>query len=300
MANSLDVLFAAPVRSPRLEICLTALARELENNPTEATDITLTVAHAGNLPARLAKNFPRIVWIECDTRATAPELWSKAINTTCGESLAILDTECAVAEGWLNDARNAIATAPKLLGGAVEPRGLTSRAAWAAYFCVYGAFMLPLADGTAHELPGNNLVLRREVLGLAPEYVTPRFWKAYFVRALNAQNIFGVNAPALVVYYEKNYPARAWLARRVLHARCFAAMRVRRASFFARACFGLLAPALPLLLIARLARTVFQKRRHRREFLTALPWIFAGLSAWAYGEWLGYWFGADKSCEEIF
>ena len=307
MASSLDIIIAAPASATRLAECAQAVARQL---PSDARTVTLTVAHASALPPALAQQFPRVHWIACESDATLPTLYGRALTETHGDWIALLDAECAVADGWLEVATDLSLRAPAaltagarnddLFGGAVEPHALHSRAAWAAYFVDYGVFMLPLAAGAASAVAGNNLVMRRALLARAPVFATPQFWKSHFVSALAAQGIAPKSAPSLVVTYAKNFPARVWFSRRFTHGRCFAALRVAHGSATTRSARALVAPIVPFVMGARLARDVWPKRRHRREFVLALPWIVAGLVAWACGEWMGTVCGAGTSCAEIF
>jgi hypothetical protein len=293
---SLDILCAAPANARNLRGCLTALESQWNG---QADGIALVVTHAGAVPQTIAQEFPRVRWIECDVGATLPDLWGRAIADTKGEMIALLDGDCPVADDWLNAALALAAQVHDLVGGAVEPRGLKTSAAWAAYFCDYGAFLPPMMPGAAREIAGDNLIVRRALLAHAPEFVQPRFWKAYFVHALATRGIVGWNTPTLVINYAKNYAAREWLARRFRHARCFGAMRFANKPALRRIGFGALAPLVPAILFARVARNVLPKRRFLHEFVSALPMIVAGVTAWGVGEWVGAWFGADRACEEI-
>ncbi len=297
MTNRLDLLVAAPANASHLETCLRALARACECTNADAL---ITVAHAGAVVSALQAQFFCVQWIACEPRAPLPQLWGRALAQTNGEWIAILDAECAVGEGWLAAALTRCDQGAVIFGGVVEPRDLRTRTDWAAYCCDYGAFMQPLDDGIAHEVAGNNLLMRRALLSRAPEFAAPQFWKAHFVRALQAQGIATLNAPSLVIHYSKRYALRAWLYRRMIHARCFAAMRVANASTMRRMTFALLAPALPFVLLVRMLRRLLPKRRHARELWSSLPQIWLGMCAWAFGEWCGYIFGAGDSCAQIF
>lgn len=297
LGNSLDIVCAVSAHARNVRGCLAALEGQLRDRQSDGID--LVVAHAGAVSTTLARKFPRVRWIECEPNATLPDLWGRGIATTAGEVVAILDADCPVADGWLNVALTLSARDDPLVGGAVEPRGLKTWAAWGAYFCDYGAFLMPLKAGAAREIAGNNMILRRTLFARAPEFVSPRFWKAHFMRALSARGIVGTSAPQLVINYDRNYAGREWLARRFRHARCFAAMRAADRSWQARMLFGLLAPLVAILLFVRVARNVLPKRRFWRKFSVAVPWIFAGTTAWALGEWVGDWFGAGNTCKEI-
>lgn len=62
---------------------------------------------------------------------------------------------------------------------------------------------------------------------------------------------------------------------------------------------GLARPLLLPLFLVRTVRQVLHKRRHRREFLAALPYITCFTLSWSLGELIGYVFGPGDSQAQI-
>jgi hypothetical protein len=301
VADGLDILVAAPAAAAHLNECLDALEKELSATRGESYAVTLTVARAGTPPPDAASRFPHAHWIACDAGASLPALYGKALSETAGTWIAFLDSDCAVSEGWLKAALVRCVEPEIIIGGAVEPGRLKSHSAWAAYFCDYGAFLPPLPPSTASAVAGNNLLLRRSALSQAPAYATPQFWKTLFVHSLATQGVRSLNAPELVIRYDKNLPGRVWLRRRFDNGRCFAAMvELIHASEGRRLARVLATPLVPLILLVRLLRDSWPRGRYRAELVGALPWIVSGLAAWAAGECTGLILGAGTTCERVY
>ena len=300
MAERLDIVVAAPATAAHLSKCLDALEKEFNATRSESFAVTLTVARAGTPPPDAALGWPHARWIACDAGASLPALYGRALGETAGKWIAFLDSDCPVSEGWLKAALTLCERSEIIFGGAVEPGRLRLRSAWAAYFCDYGVFLLPLPPATASSVAGNNLLLRRSALNQAPAYAAPQFWKTLFVHSLATQGVRSLNAPELVVRYEKNLSGRVWLRRRFDNGRCFAAMRLAHASRGQRLARVLTTPLVPLILFVRLLRDIWPGGRYRSELVAALPWIVSGLAAWAAGECAGLILGAGTTCERVF
>ena len=79
-------------------------------------------------------------------------------------------------------------------------------------------------------------------------------------------------------------------ARLCVHAvarQLFGATRTRFLGRGRRLLYAVLAPGLPVLLLARMSR-VGLRTAHRRSFVRALAPLAALTVAWSVGEWLGY------------
>jgi hypothetical protein len=116
-----------------------------------------------------------------------PVLWGSGIKQSHGAIIAITD-DCSVPDRqWVSSILTAHKSSDLILGGAVDPMPQRSLVDWAAYFCEYGQFMLPLTGGVVSELPGNNIAFKRAALGRGREYVEQGFWKTYWCRALQQE-----------------------------------------------------------------------------------------------------------------
>ncbi|HUG37728.1 MAG TPA: hypothetical protein VML54_12295, partial [Candidatus Limnocylindrales bacterium] len=166
-------------------------------------------------------------------------------------------------------------------------------------FCDYGQFMRPLPEGTASELPGNNISLKRWVLERGREFVAPQFWKTYWCRRIQADGIRLHATPSIVVYYRKSFRLAPYLRHRFHSGRCFAGMRLRELSRLRRACYVAAAPVLPIVLTARMLRKTLGKRRHLAELALSLPISVLAILSWALGELCGYLAGPGVSCDHV-
>lgn len=263
--------------------------------------VEIILAHGGDeaRSEEIERECPGSVVIRLPGVATLPDLLGAAIARARGEIIAITDTTCAVAEDWVSEILKAHAAPHPVIGGSVEPDGLTRMVDWAAYFCEYGQFMRPLPEGTVSELPGNNISLKRWVLGRGREFVAPQFWKTYWCRRIQAEGIRLHSTPSIVVYYRKSFRLVPFLIRRFHHGRCFAGMRLAELSRLRRACYAAAAPALPIALTARTLKKTLGKRRRLAELALCLPISLLAILSWALGELCGYLAGRGASCDHV-
>ena len=228
-----------------------------------------------------------------------PALWGAGISQSHGALIAILD-DCSVPDRqWVSSILAAHESSDLVIGGAVDPSPQRSLIDWAAYFCEYGQFMLPLSGGNVSELPGNNIAFKRAALRRGTAFVEPGFWKTYWCRALQHEGVQLRSAPSMVVYDRKSYRLVPFLIRRYHHGRCFAGMRRTQLSPVMRMLYVLGTPVLPVLFMRRIAGPIMQKRRYLLRFICSLPISILAVVSWSWGECFGYLAGPGRSCEWI-
>ena len=295
--------------TPRLSVIVTA------DGPLRSGPVSRVVAAANRVgpgvemilayssdeprPADVEQTYSGISVIRLPAATTLPGLLGTALARATGEIIAITDVTCEVPEDWATEILKAHAAPYPVIGGSVEPNGLRRVVDWASYFCDYGQFMRPLAEGTVTELPGNNISVKRWVLERGKEFVAPQFWKTYWCRRLQAEGISLCSAPSIVVYYRKSFRLMPYLRHRFHSGRCFAGMRLRELSRSRRALYVVAAPALPVVLTARLLRKTLGKRRHLAELALSLPVSLLAILCWALGELCGYLTGPGLSCDHV-
>jgi glycosyltransferase involved in cell wall biosynthesis len=281
----------------RLRECLESLRSQVNPDETE-----VIVAGSGDGTASVVESFTWARFVENIGTPTIPRLLGSGIAAAAGEIIAITDSSCVVVEDWIGSIVRAHQSQPRrhhIIGGAVEIDGQPRAVEWAAFFCEYAQFMLPLSATQTNEIPGNNLAFRREAMEQGSRYVHPEFWKSYWaseIRKLGAQILA---APEMVVRQEKHYEARAFLVRRFNHGRCFAGMRLASSSILLRFLYGAGSLLLPFILMARVITTVLTKRRYLRQFCFSLHFVLLAVLAWSLGELCGYFGGAGKSCSRL-
>jgi hypothetical protein len=240
-----------------------------------------------------------VVRIRVPDTATLPRLLGTALEYARGEIIAITDTRCELDEGWAATLLRAHESPYPVIGGAVDPGAIRRLVDWAAYLTDYGQFMLPLTEGIAAELPGNNISMKRWTLERGREFTHGEFWKTYWCGQLQADGLQLYLAPQLTVRYRCGYDLWPFLVRRFHHGRCFAGMRLRQLRGLKRVAYLAGAPALPVMLLARTVRAVLPKRRHVGKLVLAMPMIFLAMLSWALGELVGYSSGPGRSCKHV-
>jgi hypothetical protein len=95
--------------------------------------------------------------------------------------------------------------------------------------------------------------------------------------------------PSVVVYQQRQGLALGLALReRFVWSRSFAATRAGLAQAQQRLVWSVFAPALPLLMLARMTVMVSKKRRAFGAFLRAFPLAAALIMSWSWGQLIGY------------
>lgn len=299
-APLLSIVVASPYSIHDLGNILEALSGQASGGGVEI--IVADCSQDGSLEDLIVA-YPDVVFIRFPEKAPLPELWGAGIARSTGEIIAVTDSTCLVGSDWIAamiKTHRAHRSPHPVIGGSVEPAVGGRWLDWAIYFCEYGQFMRPLKEGVVNELPGNNLSFKRQTLNLGSEFISGFFWKTYWCRELQAKGIELISAPGVVIHYRKSYRLFPLLVRRFHHGRCFAGMRVPRASVFSRAGYAAGSALLPLLFLMRLAGAVLPKRKYLSEFILSLPFTVLAIFSWSLGEFCGYLAGAGRSCDHIY
>lgn len=296
-APQLSIVIAS-VRSVReLEKCLASLIQQCRGQRIE---IIVADCCQDEAIRSIIQKYPEVLFVRFPEKTPLPILWGAGIERSTGEIIAITDSTCSFDANWVSATLNAHNSSCPVIGGAVEIGECKNWADWAAYFCEYGQFMLPLKEGAATELPGNNVSFKWETLERGREFVENGFWKTYWCRKLQEEGVQLMLTSSIVVYYEKSYGLIPFLIRRFHHGRCFAGMRVAQASIQTRAFYVLCSPLLPFLFLARIIATVIPKKRYLKEFALSLPTSILAVVTWSAGEFYGYLMGTGRSCTYIY
>lgn len=293
---ALSVIIAAPgplwVPSPALVAV---------SDQCRGRDAEIIVAYGAGeaVDGAIAARFPEVQFVRPAAGATLPRLLGTALARARGQVIAITDATSVVDERWVGAILEAHQAAHPVIGGAVEPDGLRGPVDWAAFFCDYAQFMLPLPTGVASEVPGNNISMKRSALARGREFVEGEFWKTYWGRRLQCEGLHLYASPAIVVHYRKSFRLLQYLVHRFHNGRCFAGMRLAELTPLRRALHILTAPALPLLFLSRILRTVLDRRRFLGQFVVAFPVCLLAVLSWSLGELSGYLRGPGTSCGHV-
>lgn len=292
----LSIVVACRESSNDLASFLNGLKQQVRGQQVE---VIVAGCQSSAAPGDYAADYPGVAFIPLPEKATLPRLFQAGISRSTGGIIALTDTMCEPDPGWVRAILEAHKAPAPVIGGAVEMNGISRLIDWAAYFCEYGQFMLPLTNGPTTEVPGNNLSFKRRALDDGKEFTHDGFWKTYWCRKLQEEGIELELRPSIIVYYQRTLELIPFLVRRFHHGRCFAGMRVARASLLMRVAYAAGSFLLPFVFLSRTISRVVPKKRYLTRFFLSLPIVALAIVSWSIGECCGYLSGAGKSCAHV-
>lgn len=301
MANvKLSVIVVCLNSSDVREVCLDALEAQAHLDSAEI----LAVGHWGTEEKQLGLNgdhlslserFPTVRWLSVSAETTIPQMRTYAILQSCGEIAALLEDDCIIPEGWIQNVVNAHTRADSIIGGAIAPGKYSRWLDWAVYFCEYGRFMPPLS-GPQNALPGNHVTYQKAVLPALES--SQGFYEVFFHDAWRSSGGQLIADPKLMIMNVNHWSLRHVTNAPFHHGRAFAGMRAQSFPIWRRGLYTVLSLALPIIKAARLAGVVFKRKQYQVQFFLSLSWIMIFLSSWSFGELLGYAAGPGRSTEQ--
>ncbi len=281
---------------PILSECLAALAVAGSEEPLEV----LVADRLGeNLRAEVRRHFPEIRLLPAPATASIPALRAAAFEAATAEAVAVIEDHVLVPPDWAKSLLAALADGAEVVGGSVENAATETIVDWAAFLCEYSQLLAPLPAGEVANLTGNNTVYRRELLLRYRRVWQAGGWENTLHDAMRGDGVVLTQRPEIVVGHRMHYTVGLYLSQRYLYARSYAGTRLLGAPALRRFGVGLAAFLLPLVLLARVVRTVWSKGRHRKELTLSLPLLALFVTAWGAGEVVGYWFGPGDALSRV-
>ncbi|MBI1747149.1 MAG: glycosyltransferase [Acidobacteria bacterium] len=280
--------------------CLRECLEAIERQPERAQAEILVVDRCGGETAAGVRNhFPNVRLISVAGHMSIPKMRAMGWRESRGDILVFTEDHCMADQRWLAEILKAHADGHAAVGGAVENGSVESIVDWSVFFCEYSQCMRPIPAGIVADIPGNNASYNRRALMKCEDLLQEGVWEHFLHEALKANGIQLISVPAIVVYHKKSFGVLEFLQQRYHYGRSFAAMRVAHASLGRRLFYLLFSPALPALLLPRIAKRVLVKQRYLREFYLSLPLLFLYTISWAFGEFCGYLLGPGHSLEKV-
>lgn len=270
-----------------LEQCLAALRGQAE-------EIVVADCSEADPGIALSARFPEVRWLRFGEKRTVPEMRWAALRETTGEVVAAVESRCVPDGEWcrkLVEAHEARPEAPAVGGPVALAAGASARDR-AIYLCEYGAFAPPIEEGPAAEISGANLSYKRAALMEHRDLLDAGRWEALIHARWVAEGRMLWLSGARI-RFRNGMKLGDTLRQRFHYARSYAADRMAgrpKAEAWLR---GLTAPALPVVLLARLWGHCGSKGL-RGMMLGSLGWVVLFQTVWSVGECAGYLAGGSK------
>lgn len=274
-----------------LERCLGALVPQLDAGSDE---VIVPCDEALLEPMRgLEARFPAVRFARVAGRRPPAEL--RAIGTTVarGTIVAFLEAHCIPAPAWRDSLVAAHHAGHTAVGGPIEKGLPANREAdtaldWAVYFADFGRYMPPVPAGPARSLSDCNVSHRRQTLDRLAALWRTELHENVIHGALPSLGERLWMEPAMQVEECRQLSAGSALRDRLQFGRLFGASRAAGLGTGARLARALVTPLLLPVLVLRVARTAFARRRHRLQLARASGWLVVMSAAWLFGEAAGY------------
>ncbi|HEV3168320.1 MAG TPA: glycosyltransferase [Isosphaeraceae bacterium] len=261
-------------------------------------EIIVVDAVGGETRERIRAHTPPVELVASDERLSIPRLRYLGAQRARGSIVAILEDHGEVSPGWASAVLKAHRGPWGAVGGPVE-NGREGLVNWAAFFCEYTAYMGPLTDGNAIDLPGNNIAYKGPHLRRHAGVLADGKWESWLNDRIRADGVPLATSNDMVVRHIKPFRLGSFLVQRFHFCRSFAGMRRGDQSWAKRLLYGFGSIALPALLLARVTGQVLRKRRHPGWFVASLPLLGVFFTVGAAGEMVGYLFGPGASLEHV-
>ena len=293
---SVSVVIASIVGAPFIDDCLASVFAQ--KNAPDFEVIVVDCRGSENV-FRLSKRFPEARFIQLQKRETVPQLRCIGAQQARGEIVAIIEEHCLAAENWLAALSASFSSDYVAVGGPVDFRKDSRLRDWITYFVEYNSYLPPWPDGDTFNVGSANAAYKRETLLSNLAVLNEGYWEAALHPKLLAEGKKFRSVPSMIVYHRGPFDYFYYLRQRYLFSRAFSGARRGTVSAAQRAFYLLAAPAIPLLLLSRIASRVFAKKCHPNKFLLSLPLLIPAMTSYVAGEWMGYAFGPGRALMEV-
>lgn len=295
--RTISVVIASKVGAPFIDQCLDSIRNEVSTLDAEAIVVT---PRSGDYVRRLQLKYPWVTVISDPAVTGVPALRRRGVEAASGQSVAIIEEHCSAAPDWLRQALGALARDRcAAVGGAITDYGYDRLRDWVVYFIEYNSSLPPVSAGETLNLNDANIAYPRQLLLDYRHLLDDGYWPMTLHPTLAAEGHRLVSVPEMVVYHRGPFDFFYYLHQRFLFSRAFAGVRARHQSPARRLAYLVAAPVVPLMLIGRMAKTVFSKRRRIPEFVRTLPLIVPAVTVLVAGEWIGCLLGPGNALSEV-
>jgi hypothetical protein len=253
--------------------------------------------------SRVLANYPKLRVEKHPSSSSIPSLHGLGISLAAGKYIAISEAHTTFAPDWIDITISASsASSDAAIGGVVEPGPDLAPVDFALYLCDYAQFALPMESGVSDDLPGNNIVFKREAIEqfqLRGDLSVEGFWKSFFCQKLEQSGKTLSRDSRMVAYYNRHLTLSEVMIRRYHHGRCFGAMRSVDFSAGKRLLYCASCSILTIVLFNRLIAKVSKKPPLLKRFCLVNHLCYLIMYAWVAGEYFGTVNGAGTSCDQL-
>ncbi|MFZ5610039.1 MAG: glycosyltransferase [Pseudomonadota bacterium] len=261
------------------------------------SEFLLCAATADALTPGLVPRLDNVRLLHCPESRLVPHLWRDGIIAAKGRHVALTTAHCLPAADWVERLKAAQDGPWAGVGGTIEVEAQAGALGKAIHLLRYLRFAPPQEARDVADIAADNALYRRAAVLRHDDLLHDGFWEPAFHRRFLAAGQRLRLDPTLRMHLRNRYGARQFIAQRFAHGQAFGRERMAAFPFARRLAYLALSPALPLIVLVKLAALALRRGDRARQLLHALPWLMVFVLAWTLGEASGYaaGLGTEKS-----
>ena len=294
---ALSVVVPAP---DRIDTVLRTVRAIAEQDIAAEIELVVVARHpADGMPAELAAPLGSVRVVPMPDWTTMTAARVRGIEHARAPIVALAEDHCFPSPGWAR----ALVAAHRGPWAAVGPAFLNANPAslvsWANLAIEYGPWLAPVAAGATDHVPGHNSSYKRDVLlGYGNRLEEMLEAESVLHWDLRQRGSAVAMAPEATTRHENFSRLGPSFALRFGGGRLFAACRAGHWPLWRRAAFALASPAIPVVRAWRTHRHLQRVPEARGRF-GLRPLVFFLLAVDAFGECVGYMFGAGDQARRL-
>lgn len=249
------------------------------------------------------QNYPAVKRLTCSADTSLPEMRTQALNRAEGRLIVVTEDHCVPASNWLESFSREFTKAPTdtvAVGGCVINGVAESAFDRATYFCEYGAFAEPVAEGLTSALPGMNIAYRHKALKEFDTGALERgFWESTIHPEMLKNGHLLYSSNNIRITHSKKFSIGLFARQRFLYSRYYADIRYPPQQILVRVAACLATIVLPVLLLFRSIRNASLKPALRKGYFSSMPFLLLFYMIWAWGEMVGYLLGSNNALGKL-
>lgn len=294
----LSIVIASAAGGGFLARCLDSLRDQVDPKHVE---VIVVDRCGGEVPNRIESKFPFVRLIQAESkeqRLSVPELRAQGVRIARGNIIAVIEEHCVAPSNWVETICSSMQVNDVAMGGPILDDDYARLVDWVVYFSEYHNFLPPWTEDKHTALNGANVAYSGKTLLSHLERLNQGYWEVVLHPLLEREG--RVRAiPQMGVRHIGPFNYGYYLKQRYLLSRVWGGTQRQHATSIRRLLYLVLAPLLPVLLLARIARRVSHSPRYIRKFIRCFPLLVPVSVVYVWGEWLGYLVGVGDALERV-
>lgn len=222
-----------------------------------------------------------------DASVLVPRLWSRGIERSRGDVVALTLCSMTPEPGWRRAISDEMREGVAAVGGAIEPDSRMRPLDWAIHLCRYFGYLLPFEERDAEDVAGDNAAYRREAIEAARDVWADGFWETEVDARLRAGGWRLRLTPRMVARQGASVSFLSFCRNRLRHGFRSGRERAQKFSLAGRLARAVLWPAAAGVMLRRVGRHAVSRGR-AEGFRRGMPHLVVFLALWTAAEAAGY------------